>query len=97
MFDVLGQEKSLCDHEQQHQSHAAEQLEIDPDIGRKAVGDEQIRGAHEGEKACPAPVQPRPDRLGQHDLAFEHDAQQVLAKDQRAARKDERKESYNFV
>src|SRR5262245_37163312 len=68
VLGVARDEHCLSDNEQQHQPRAAEQLEVHPCVGREAERDKQIRGAHEGEEADPAPVQLRPDRIGQRDL-----------------------------
>src|SRR3990170_5766310 len=37
-FHVLGEHHGLGEDEQQHQAHAAEQLEVDPVVGRVVVG-----------------------------------------------------------
>src|SRR6266403_245165 len=85
LFDVPGEEQRLHDHEDQHQAHAAEQLEIDPQVGGIVVGHVQVRGAHESEESDPAPVEPRPHRLGQLHLLRQHRADQVPAEQERRA------------
>src|SRR5688500_2794549 len=63
-FDEPRQDQRQGEHEDEHQPHAAEELEVHPVVGRIVVGDVQVERAHEGEEADPAPVQAPPDRIG---------------------------------
>src|SRR5450756_95698 len=84
LFHVLGEEQALPDHEGQHQAHAAEQLEVDPGVGREVEGDIEVEKAHAGKKSGPTEIQLSPGLLGQLDLLPQHGAYQVLMKQQLA-------------
>src|SRR5918999_3107882 len=62
LFDEAGKDQRLREHEEQHQAHAAEQLEVDPVVGGEVVRHVEVEGAHQGEEADPAQVEARPDR-----------------------------------
>src|SRR6266700_3127743 len=62
-LDVAGEEQCLQQDEQEHQTHSAEKLEIDPGIGGKVVSDVEIGRAHERKEGCPAPVEARPPSI----------------------------------
>src|SRR5262245_49921693 len=59
-LDVPGEEHGLEHHEQEHEAHAPEELEVDPGIGGKIERDVEVRRAHEREKPRPAPVEAGP-------------------------------------
>src|SRR5579864_6643997 len=78
---VARQEQRLHDHEREHQSHAAEELEVDPGIRREIVGDVEVDRAHDGKEADPAPVEPPPRGVGHLHLLSEHRPYQVAARE----------------
>src|SRR5439155_9100134 len=77
LLDVAGEKYRLQHDEYEHQPHAAEELEIDPGIGREVVGDEQIGRSHEDEEARPAPVEAGPDAVGHAHLLAQHRADEI--------------------
>ena len=61
---VACQVEGLREHESNGQSHQAKQLEVDPDVFRKVVGNIQIGNAREKEEQDPCVVQAGPDGIG---------------------------------
>src|SRR5918996_4028435 len=60
VLHVPGEHQGLRQDKEQHQTHAAEELEVDPVVGGEVVGDVEVERAHEYEETDPAPVEPRP-------------------------------------
>src|SRR5688500_15221528 len=54
LFGEAGEDQRLREHEEQHQAHAAEQLEVDPMVGGEVVGHVEVERSHEDEEADPA-------------------------------------------
>ena len=67
--------------ESHHQSHAAEQLEVDPGCSGKTIGNVQIDQSHGHEKGDPGQIEAVPDAFRQRHLLLHHGAYQVLAQE----------------
>ncbi|KAG0164051.1 hypothetical protein DFQ28_010046 [Apophysomyces sp. BC1034] len=65
---MLGQPQALRDDEHEHRASRAEQLEIDPRVGREPIRDKQIGDAQRREEQRPRNVELVPDRRWQLDL-----------------------------
>src|SRR5574343_1149060 len=75
---MLGHIEALCHNEQQHETHAAEEFEVDPGIGVELIGHYQVQATHGAEKENPPQVQALPHGRGQLNLLAHHGFDEIL-------------------